>query len=388
MPITFKVNQVEPNKTKLQPADTAAIIKHRCGGVVPEAHSKIARKAVKEMPKYNRPIGIDNGLVSAIHACWSQHYALVLSPDMIWLCIAQGLAQHINQNAEKLRSKLVEHEGKKDLKVIRNDFIKGSDSNPWPEAFEEFSEQIRKHVGDKIHDLLTPSFSTTGPVEKAAAQVVMMDCFKQYFSYGMVCVCGIPEITLEGTADDWKKIREKVLFLKEYDLEWWVEALIPILEQFIAAASGSVDREFWCKIYHQYGGGVYKPGPFVTGWILTFFPYLNGNKRNEFLTLWQEEDPTQTGQVPAVPSPPRGVNADRFKGLAHYQFPPGIASAPFTWQNGIDPSSEVFPMHFYAGFMTISQDSTTMAVRPEIGWAVADDQNYEDAKTRSGRRRW
>ena len=158
-------------------------------------------------------------------------------------------------------------------------------------------------------------------------------------------------------------------------------------QPIIPAASGSVDREFWCKIYHQYGGGVYKPGPFVTGWILTFFPYLNGNKRNEFLTLWQEEDPTQTGQVPAVPPPPRGVNADRFKGLAHYQFPPGIASAPFTWQNGIGPSSEVFPMHFYAGFMTISQDSTTMAVRPEIGWAVADDKNYEDAKTRSGRRR-
>ncbi len=48
-----------------------------------------------------------------------------------------------------------------------------SKSNPWPEAFEEFSEQIRRHVGDKTHDLLTPSFSTTGPVKKAAAQVVM-----------------------------------------------------------------------------------------------------------------------------------------------------------------------------------------------------------------------
>ena len=134
---------------------------------------------------------------------------------------------------------------------------------------------------------------------------------------------------------------------------------------------------------------MYEPGPFVTGWILAFFPYLNGNKRNEFLTLWQEEDPAQTGQVPAVPPLPQhtgAANADRSKGITHYQFPPGIVSTPFTWQNGIGPFSKVFPMHFYAGFMTISQDSTTMAVRPEIGWAVADDKNYQDAKKLSKRR--
>ena len=63
----------------------------------------------------------------------------------------------------------------------QDDFVKGSAANPWPEVFDEFSEQIRKHIGDKTHDLLTPEYSTTGPVEKAAAQVVLMDSFKKYF---------------------------------------------------------------------------------------------------------------------------------------------------------------------------------------------------------------
>ena len=227
-------------------------------------------------------------------------------------------------------------------------------------------------------------------MEKAAAQVVLMDCFKQYFSYAMLCICGIPEITLEGTADDWTKLREKALQLAEYDLEWWIKALEPVLDQFVAAASGKVDKQFWCKIYHQRGGkDEYEPGPYITGWILTLFPYVKHDKRNEYLTLWQEKDPASH-----VESSGRGMwssggrDETDSRGLMHYQFPPGISSTPFTWKTGTNPSSSVFPMHFYAGFMTISQNSTTLAIRPEIGWAVADDETFETAKIMSGHGRW
>ena len=145
----------------------------------------------------------------------------------------------------------MEHEGKKTLEVRQGDFIKGSPHNKWQDVFDSFSDQIRRHIGDKTHDLLTPSFSTTGPVERAATQVVMMNCFKQYFMYELLVMCGIPEITLEGTVEDWKVLREKALSLGDYGLQWWVEALEPVLDQFVAAASGSIDREFWCRIYHH-----------------------------------------------------------------------------------------------------------------------------------------
>jgi hypothetical protein len=74
----------------------------------------------------------------------------------------------------------------------RSDVVKGSPKNLWT---AEFSEQIRRN---KVNDMLTPSFSTTTPVEKAAAQVVLMDSFKAYFNYQVMYVCGIPVITLEG----------------------------------------------------------------------------------------------------------------------------------------------------------------------------------------------
>ena len=75
----------------------------------------------------------------------------------------------------------------------------------------------------------------------------------------------------------------------EYDLVWWVEALEPVLDQFVAAASGSVDQQFWSTMYKQTDGS---GGPYVTGWIITLFPYVGHSssslKRNQFFTCWQE----------------------------------------------------------------------------------------------------
>ena len=87
---------------------------------------------------------------------------------------------------------------------------------------------------------LTPSFTTTGPVERAAAQLVIMDAFKEYFSYTLHTLCGIPEITLEGTMSDWIALKEKAIALRDFDLSWWTDELNPILDQFVEAASGRV----------------------------------------------------------------------------------------------------------------------------------------------------
>ncbi|MFN6483910.1 MULTISPECIES: DUF4419 domain-containing protein [unclassified Nostoc] len=34
----------------------------------------------------------------------------------------------------------------------------------------------------------------------------------------MYCVCGIPEITLLGTVEDWQSISDRVQIMAEYDL--------------------------------------------------------------------------------------------------------------------------------------------------------------------------
>ena len=47
-----------------------------------------------------------------------------------------------------------------------------------------------------------------------------MGAFQKYFDYEMgMLICGIPYIILEGTADDYQKIKEKALFLHQCNKE-------------------------------------------------------------------------------------------------------------------------------------------------------------------------
>ena len=357
---TFEVHDViKSDKVLAAVSKPAQVVHERCGSVIPEAFSAFSHTPFESVENYE-PMA--NAFITAVHTAFSHHYPLVLSPDAIWLCIMQGVSIHINSNSEKLRSHFVEFEGKKDLKVFTFlPFVKGSPSNPWPQILELFSTGINQHIGDKAHTLLTPQFTTTGTVERAASQIVLMDCFKEYFSYQMTCLCGIPSITLTGTADDWKQLRDRALSLKQYELDWWIDELEPVLDQFVDAASGNVDRDFWASIYkleHAYGDEL------VNGWILTLFPYLKRSEKNKSLSSWRDDTYKQK------PDPVRGdLMTSHSATVSTDSFPLGVASVPFEW---VSADNVKYPMQFFAGFMAATQDRNTLAIYPEIGWAVAD----------------
>ena len=66
-----------------------------------------------------------NGFIAACEIAWAEHYPLIISPSHIWLAITQGVALHVDKNAEALREKYVMHKGKMELIVYRNGFVKG-----------------------------------------------------------------------------------------------------------------------------------------------------------------------------------------------------------------------------------------------------------------------
>lgn len=129
----------------------------------PEMQAKTTwrRRTVEACSRYHgRLVGYvsSHPVIESIHRAYADHRPLVLSPDIIWLLIAQGFAQHINANAEELRPKLVRHAGKIDLEVRRDDFQKGSLENPWSEVFDALTAQIRDHVGEATYNLFLPRF--------------------------------------------------------------------------------------------------------------------------------------------------------------------------------------------------------------------------------------
>jgi hypothetical protein len=305
-------------------------------------------------------------LITAIHKAFNDHRPLCLSPDMIWLLICQGLASHINANAEQLRSKFVKHQGKVRLEVRRDDFVKGTPENPWEEVIEEFSETIRQHIGEATHNLLIPAFSTTGLVERAATEIVLLDAMRSYFDYEVCTMCGIPKIKLEGTVTDWQQLLQRTIELSDFELQWWIQPLIPILEQFIQAAQNKPDQRFWQSMYKLSDDS---GGPYITGWITAFFPYLKDRQtdkitqQNQWLAaggsdlqalLYSDEQSSDPFQF--------------FFGLTTELFPSGLAKAPFCWRF----YETSYNMEFLGGFVGVRQDPNTLFLRPEIGWVIRE----------------
>ena len=81
-----------------------------------------------------------HGFMEALHFAYADHRPLVLSPDMIWTLIAQGVSIHTNQHSKKLLPKIVAHEGKKEISIQTDSSFRKGKNNPWQEVFAAFAD--------------------------------------------------------------------------------------------------------------------------------------------------------------------------------------------------------------------------------------------------------
>lgn len=307
-----------------------------------------------------------HSLIGAAHLAYQHHFPLVLSPDVIWLTIAQGLANHVNNHAEQLRPRLVPYQGKVAIQVRRDDFRRGSPENPWTEVWPEFSAQIKNFIGPDTHGLILSDFSTTGLTERAASEVVLMDCVQSYFSYRFITLCGIPEITLQGTVEDWERIHQRVERLGQFGLKWWTNDVLQITKEFVAAARGRPNPAFWQAIYKQKDGS---GGPFTQGWLVRLLPYLKqqeyklareGDPQSGYLTPWATDLKNPLlGQV---------LVSDKRWGVTNDHLPSSVSQVSFVWEY----LKKEYDYQFLAGVLTVEQDKESRAIRPRIGWAVRE----------------
>lgn len=296
-----------------------------------------------------------NPFLGAIHRAYECHFPLVLSPDDVWTVLAQGFATHVNVDAENLRGRFVGHEGKVDL-VVDLPFTKGAPDAPWDVALAQFSNAIAENIGPKQRDLVVSNFSTTGVVERAASEIVLMGAMSKFFGYIGRTLCGIPEITLLGTTEDWQSVKDRASSLGEYNLTWWTKDLLPVLDQFVRASKGDVDQSFWRSIYKLDDNS---GGPYISGWVVDLFPYLISRSYGPDRTIVETMAPN--GYL-------EGGSRSRRHGPTTSMFPMGVTKVPWKW----DYLGTWFEMEFLGGFVGITQDPETYAVRPALAWAVRD----------------
>ena len=215
--------------------------------------------------------------LEGMYEAYSQHRPFVLSPDMINLLICQGFSKHVNVNSEQLRYKFTDSKEKIALCVSTdNDLV--YDSVNWGLLFDQFSDQIAAHAGQELVNAMTNDFTTTGLAERIASEITLMDAAKPYFDFYVVyAVCGIPEVTLLGTTEDWQKIYDNLSIFEGYDLKWWTSEMRPVLKKIIETTQGKIDVAFWRNMFKVHTSKEYGDRGTADGWILKFFPYDTDN---------------------------------------------------------------------------------------------------------------
>lgn len=282
-----------------------------------------------------------NSFFNGMYQAYADHRPFVLSPDMIWLLISQGFARHVNANPEKLRKYFVDFSGKVSLVVNSNsDLLK--ESTNWEEIFPQFTAYIAEHTGGELINTLTSDFSTTTSIERVASEITIMEAMEPYFEFVVIyVVCGIPEITLQGTTEDWQKILVKTRKLGDYDLNWWTNELEPILQEFVNASKGEIDTMFWRNMFKYHSQKKYGAPKIIDGWIVKFFPYDKDGKRNNLSEL-----------IGGGSLPEEMVKVD----------------LKFIKSDGI--STEETMLELWAGFIGLEQNSETFALTPKISWMI------------------
>ena len=102
--------------------------------------------------------------------------------------------------------------------MIDRSFVLGNPNNPWWNIFPQFTDQIKELIG------------------KSVFEMSLMDSMKTYVNYLLYAGCGIPEVKMLGTLEDWEHLKSLVQLIgQSYDLEFWTSKLLPIFDKFIEA---------------------------------------------------------------------------------------------------------------------------------------------------------
>ncbi len=386
--VTFKVDDVKPGTQKFPLSPVKTAIEGILGAKTPLESWSHDTAGLIGSPN-------THPFLMAVTTAYHQHLPITLSPDIIWLQILQGLAQHVNANDEKLRHQFVAHEGKKLIAIRRDHFVKGNPKNDWEGVFTEFSAKMAPYMKAETHKIITNRYSTTGPVESAAMNVALMDAMQNYFTFVSMTACGFPYVTLEGSQDDWKALRNRASQLSQFDLEWWTKHLLPVLDQFVETSAGRPNKDFWCNFYKLRSQG--SGQAYIHGHVIVFFPYFGkhspgkddlvenyeiyirgrnrGRKSEEqiqaeikkFAGGLKEDEGLLAGSLRRNPFMGR-TDMTRMEGMTTADISAKLNKAPMIW----DYFGKPYQMELLSGFIGATQDPKTLSIRPKIGWAIRE----------------
>jgi hypothetical protein len=325
--------------------------------------------------KLNEPKYISNleghPILKGYYQSYVNHMPVSINPDILWMLIVQGFSRHIDQNAEKLRNKFVDFDGKKELTVDGDELtIEEITKEGWERTFKEFVEKIKENAGESMIKLITPSFSTTTPTIQVSSQIAIMSCFKNYFKFIRLWGgCGFPYINLEGTLNDYEELKRKVEKLMGYDIDDWIKELIIIIKKIVETKKGKIDIDFWKNMMineeamEPRGSGELTKVNNIDGWLLNFYPYYkidDSFERCEKLKRRKDFN--------------KPIDVEHLKYL-----PEEFIEVPLTMLHKI--TLKETELSVKTGFLGMIQEKNGL-IKPEIGWFISNMIDKGEAQLR------
>lgn len=202
------------------------------------------------------------GYFEYLATAWENHYSVVMRPDDIWYVILCELTSKIAKEPAKYESLFTTTPGSKQEISVPTCDIESIDPQL---VIEELKDRVPSNV-----DTFIPEFSTTTLPIKLAMNVAFCDLVSPYYNYSTY-LCGIPNIRIEGTLEDWhlilKNLEELKTIFKGNLKEYLNRCLVNV--QYMLDAIDNNDAEYFRKMVklnpcgsgHQFT---------MNGWILQF----------------------------------------------------------------------------------------------------------------------
>jgi len=357
--IKFEVSNVEMAKDLLATHESKKIFENVLNKEImflPEEHSDVP--LVETHYK--------NAFIGTVHQSYDEHRPLVLTPDVIWLTIMQGLSIHVNEHAKKLEKKIFKKNKPKRL-LVRNDSLEQG-SEHWEDLIDALANQTSVYTRKNYYDFFVPEFSTTNKIHTTTYQITLLHTYKKTFKYVGESGCGIPYISLTGEKADWEWIEQNLDKLDDFGLSDWKNELKPVIREFINVYEHKINKAFWQDFYKnmtEYNAY------YISGWILKFFPY---QKTLKYTSLTDHETGAPKAEKIFVRNKYIYGNKYLLSKLSPGDLPAGILKVELVWNNYFKHKKT--NLQVYAGFFAIKQYADK-SLEPVISWAICDAEAKE-----------
>lgn len=284
-------------------------------------------------------------LVQTAHGSFAGHIPLSLRPDTIWYAIVHEVAVHVKQNSARYADLFTDTPDSQQNITIRVQQL------DWPRVIPMFYPELERRIGADKCALFVPKFSTTTDEDRVSTLVALMDIVSPYYKYTVESMCHIPQVSLEGTAEDWRSVYDRTVQLRTmfHGLDEYFVDLLGVLEHIANTAAGNeIDNEFWSSLYkYQESSG----GEYVSGWITAFFAHVQTPEGLKPKDRFDWEFTANRG----------------YGGYATNEFPAHVSVVPFV----LKTSGKTTPMSFFAGITGVDYAEENF-LQPRLGYGVVE----------------